>query len=91
MVKYFLIGLSLLLSGCTIPIDDTSRKSTYMSEPATPIYTKKRINELLQLPPVDGDIIPIAVYKFSDLTGQRKPSDKFADLSTAVTKDLKYF
>ena len=91
MVKYLILAASLFLSGCTIPIDDTSRKTTYMSEPATPIYTKKRVNELLQLPPIDGDIVPIAVYKFSDLTGQRKPSDKFADLSTAVTQGSEVF
>ena len=30
--------------------------------------------------------ITIAVYRFTDLTGQRKPSTKFSQLSTAVTQ-----
>jgi len=50
------------------------------------VITAKRFNELVNLPPVDGPIIPIAVYKFADLTGQRKPSQNFASLSSAVTQ-----
>ena len=43
--------------------------------------------ELLeQLPDLDQDKITIAVYKFTDQTGQRKPSSKFSQLSTAVTQ-----
>ena len=35
-------------------------------------------------PPVQK--VPIAVYQFGDLTGQRKPSETLASLSTAVTQ-----
>ena len=35
-------------------------------------------------PPVQK--VPIAVYQFLDMTGQRKPSDSLALLSTAVTQ-----
>ena len=39
------------------------------------------------IPKLDGQPkITIAVYRFSDLTGQRKPSTKFSQLSTAVTQ-----
>ncbi len=36
-------------------------------------------------PPRDGPMVA-AVYRFQDLTGQRKPSDRIAHISTAVTQ-----
>lgn len=50
------------------------------------VITNKRYNELANLAPTDGPNIPIAVYKFADLTGQRKPNEKFATFSSAVTQ-----
>ena len=41
--------------------------------------------ELLDLPPAKERPV-VAVYKFQDLTGQRKPKDNIADFSTAVTQ-----
>tara|TARA_B100001175_G_scaffold240246_1_gene206565 strand:+ start:5666 stop:6688 length:1023 start_codon:yes stop_codon:yes gene_type:complete len=41
--------------------------------------------ELLQLPPAKEKPI-VAVYKFQDLTGQRKQLDQYASFSTAVTQ-----
>ena len=41
--------------------------------------------ELLDLPPAKERPV-VAVYKFNDLTGQRKPKDNIADFSTAVTQ-----
>ena len=42
---------------------------------------------LQAIPPlVDQPIITIAVYKFPDLTGQRKPSTTFSQLSMAVSQ-----
>jgi curli production assembly/transport component CsgG len=38
------------------------------------------------VPPIDGKKITIAVYGFADKTGQRKPADKIANLSSAVTQ-----
>ena len=38
------------------------------------------------IPVLDGEPMMVAVYKFSDLTGQRKPGEKFANISTAVTQ-----
>ena len=38
------------------------------------------------LPELDGPIIPIAIYSFTDRTGQRKPSSTQASFSTAVTQ-----
>ena len=42
--------------------------------------------ELDSVPPLDGPIITIAVYSFTDKTGQRKPSANFSQLSSAVTQ-----
>src|SRR5210317_1309903 len=39
-----------------------------------------------EIPPLDGPPITIAVYSFADKTGQRKPNDKFSQLSSAVTQ-----
>jgi curli production assembly/transport component CsgG len=45
----------------------------------------------VNLPGVDGPVIPIAVYRFPDLTGQRKPATNFASLSSAVTQGSEVF
>jgi len=41
---------------------------------------------LVNLPELDQEIMTIAVYNFTDKTGQRKPSQKFSQLSTAVSQ-----
>ena len=41
--------------------------------------------ELLDLPPAE-EMPVVAVYKFTDKTGQRKPKDNIADFSTAVSQ-----
>ena len=38
------------------------------------------------IPELDGPKITIAVYSFNDKTGQRKPSQNFSQLSSAVTQ-----
>lgn len=38
------------------------------------------------LPELDGPAIPVAIYSFTDRTGQRKPSATQASFSTAVTQ-----
>jgi curli production assembly/transport component CsgG len=89
MKKFIAIALSLILAGCAIDLQDDKRKEL-VTEAPVPIY-KKRNNELVKLPPPSSDPIPVAVYKFSDLTGQRKPNDRFADFSTAVTQGSEVF
>ena len=45
------------------------------------------INERMKgVPELDGKKITIAVYTFTDKTGQRKPSDTMSNLSSAVTQ-----
>jgi curli production assembly/transport component CsgG len=80
---------SLLLASCATQ-ENTKERIEAMSEPAE-IITRKRSNELVNLPPLDGPRIPIAVYRFPDMTGQRKPATNFASLSSAVTQGAEVF
>jgi curli production assembly/transport component CsgG len=41
---------------------------------------------IAEIPELDGQKIPIAVYEFTDKTGQRKPNERFSQLSSAVTQ-----
>lgn len=52
-----------------------------------PTISKSSIERQLDaVPPLDGEVITIAVYSFTDKTGQRKPSANFSQLSSAVTQ-----
>jgi len=85
MVKYLIMAATLLLAGCNGAGMSVDRDIVPYTDSAE-VITRKRSNELVNLPPLDGPKIPIAVYKFADLTGQRKPSEKFATFSSAVTQ-----
>jgi curli production assembly/transport component CsgG len=90
MVKYAIVALSLLLSGCAgqnIFTQDTIEKE--VDEPA--IITHNRFNEILNISPPSTDPLPIAVYRFQDMTGQRKPNNNYASLSSAVTQGGEVF
>ena len=69
--------LFALLTGCV------TNPQTYQYE--EPKLSEAMI-ELNSVPKLDGPPISIAVYSFLDKTGQRKPSDKFSQLSSAVTQ-----
>ena len=76
MLKILLIIATLFLGGCaSVPKIEDPKLSL------SPLQEKfDNINSL------DGPAITIAVYSFTDKTGQRKPSDKFSQLSSAVTQ-----
>jgi curli production assembly/transport component CsgG len=44
------------------------------------------VSELHDIPPVDAPKMTIGLYQFTDKTGQRKPADNTASLSSAVTQ-----
>ena len=74
------LALLLAVTGCTsipdrVPLDNPP---TVQSSPI-PV-------QMSAVPPVDGEKITIAVYQFMDKTGQRKPADNIANLSSAVTQ-----
>jgi len=76
------ILLGIILSSCAAnkQIEIYKGKSPYVEGTTT----KERLNAL---PKLDGQPqITVAVYRFTDKTGQRKPSTKFSQLSTAVTQ-----
>jgi len=83
MIRLILILLlGLVLSSCA------SNKQIEIYKGKAPFIEGSTTSErLLSIPDLDGQpIITIAVYRFSDQTGQRKPSTKFSQLSTAVTQ-----
>ena len=76
MFKVLLLLAAICLSGCaTVPqIEDPKLSLSPLQE---------KFDNIKKL---DGPEITIAVYQFTDKTGQRKPSDKFSQLSSAVTQ-----
>lgn len=69
----------VMLSGCAA---NMSKQDWTQPEIAvSPIQ-----NILDTVPKLDGPKITIAVYSFTDKTGQRKPNEKFSQLSSAITQ-----
>lgn len=73
--------LILLLAACSAT---TSAPSRIESEPR--VQTNPMAVDLATVPRLDGPVITIGIYGFEDMTGQRAPSDNFANLSSAVTQ-----
>jgi len=77
------ILLTLILGGCAM----TPSLETLHNADSTPRIQASPIPERMDaVPPIDGKKVTIAVYSFSDKTGQRKPADNIANLSSAVTQ-----
>ncbi len=72
-----------LLSGCASIVPPLS-----IDEPKV---VKNESKEFNTLPPPQGGPIVVAVYGFNDKTGQRKPSDKLANISFAVTQGAEVY
>jgi len=89
-MKKTVIALALisLLSGCAVI------QSTGLNE-SDPVVSPRR--EAIQKeferlpPPAAGKPVNVAVYSFRDLTGQRRPQNNVASLSTAVTQGAETF
>ena len=82
----FKILIALLL-GCTLTSCQTTKNVEIYKGKAPFIEGTSTKDRLIALPDLDGQPkITIAVYRFTDQTGQRKPSTKFSQLSTAVTQ-----
>ena len=67
--------ISLILVGCA----STATKFDVRTQ-------KVAYKDLVNVNPPKGDPIIIAVYDFSDMTGQKKPGGSFASMSSAVTQ-----
>jgi curli production assembly/transport component CsgG len=73
------LAVVLGLSGCA--------SITYIPEPEQPqAITTPASKEFNTLPPPANGPIVAAVYGFTDKTGQRKPSERMANISFAVTQ-----
>ena len=81
------LALILLLSGCATVGLDSSHKDCYDGLLCVrgPVIEPSSTEQLLNLPYPNQKTV-VAVYNFSDLTGQRKASDNMASFSTAVTQ-----
>jgi len=73
------IIMAVVLSGCAGTMNKADWTPPEVSR--SPIQ-----NTLDTVPALDGPKITIAVYNFTDKTGQRKPNDNFSQLSSAITQ-----
>ena len=76
-----IILLGIILSGCAT---NQAQKVKTGAEPY--IVGTTTLEKLKEIPNLDQPQITIAVYEFTDQTGQRKPNPNFSQLSTAVTQ-----
>ena len=84
MIRSLLLIGTLLLTACS----NTMQQSLETYEEAGParVQPAPLADRMLQVPELDGKKMTIAVYTFMDKTGQRKPADNIANLSSAVTQ-----
>ncbi len=75
------IAVLCFLGGCS----STKKDSVFYGETPYTLETDT-IKRLQNIPELGQPKITIAVYNFPDKTGQRKPNDRFSQLSTAVTQ-----
>ena len=89
MKKVITILALLMLSGCALMQKHEMDEGKVIHKPeATNSVLKEEFNEI---PPPVGPKVTVAVYKFSDLTGQRKPTATYASFSSAVTQGAEPF
>ena len=69
------------LSSCNMQADGVVNINQPPMEQVNPLKDK-----LDNVPELGGEPITVAVYNFSDMTGQRKPSSKMSQLSSAVSQ-----
>ena len=81
-----LLAATTMLSGCLGAIHPALNRDTAMFK-AKPVVSKFANEKVFKgIPDLDGPPIPVAVYSFTDKTGQRKPSSTLSTFSTAVTQ-----
>ena len=79
-MKHLLLITALMLAGCS-----AGNIPAQLQSPAK-IQDNPMVEELNELKPLNGPVMTIAVYSFTDKTGQRKPAENVANLSSAVTQ-----
>ncbi len=79
-----LIGTLVILSACSTTMQ--SSLETWKEAGDARIQPSPLAKRFVEVPELDGKKMTVAVYDFSDKTGQRKPADNIANLSSAVTQ-----
>lgn len=82
MKLILVIMLSVFLAGCSNYNPSLPKP---LIRPAN-LQENPLVTELNQLKPLNGPVMTVGVYSFTDKTGQRKPADNIANLSSAVTQ-----
>jgi curli production assembly/transport component CsgG len=83
MKRLFLLLLLVSLTGCASIHMDIAKEE--------PVALKAKENLIDKLPDIDGPPLTVAVYGFTDKTGQKKGNDKLALFSSAVTQGGEVF
>ena len=85
MKKLILLPLLLVTTACAGGMHPHLNQSYLMREDAE---VERFANPKLfrTLPELDGQVIPIAIYSFTDRTGQRKPSATQASCDAVMTQ-----
>ena len=82
MLRLSILSLAIVtLLGCS-----TVRPLGSVDIKDQPKVSESIVKEINKLPAPEGAPVPIAVYGFKDMTGQRKPSNTLSLFSTAVTQ-----
>jgi len=85
MIRFVMICSLVLLTGCQTLMDSTIRRDPEIAE--TPM--KETLHSFPSIS--NGKPVTVAVYNFTDKTGQRKPADNIANLSSAVTQGAEIY
>ena len=80
MKKIVLLLCVLVLSGCA------AMQNLKITEYKPEVASSKLQREFDIIPPINGEKLTVSVYKFSDLTGQRRNTPNVASFSSAVTQ-----
>jgi curli production assembly/transport component CsgG len=90
MAWIFIIGAAIWFTMGAVPTKVTEKitdEPKYMPQ----VADNKLQREFDSIPPPAGKKISVAVYQFTDKTGQRKPQANVASFSTAVTQGAEVF
>jgi len=85
MIRFVMICSLVLLTGCQTLMNSTIRRDPEIAE--TPM--KETLHSFPSIS--NGKPVTVAVYNFTDKTGQRKPADNIANLSSAVTQGAEIY
>jgi len=81
-MKWLAMISAVALAGCTM----TQQPKVSEIRSAPTVQDNPMVTELHLVPELDGPVITVGLYSFTDKTGQRKPADSVANLSSAVTQ-----